>query len=201
VSLAGDPHHAAIAALRAHDPYVIVAGASAGAVEALLDLLPRLGPGLRAPLLVVVHLPRDGYSALPKLFASRCALPVYEAEDKIEATAGSIYFAPSGYHLLIEKDGTLALSSDEPVNLSRPSIDVLFESAAYAFGSRVLGIVLSGANADGAHGLGVIREHGGLGWVQRPDTARVSYMPDAALAGGVDAVLSPVEMAAILSEW
>jgi two-component system, chemotaxis family, protein-glutamate methylesterase/glutaminase len=189
------------AALCAHDPCVIVAGASAGAVEVLLELLPRLPAGLRAPVLIVVHLPRDGQSALPALFAGRCAAPVLEAEDKIEAVPGSIYFAPPGYHLLVERDGRLALSSDELVNLSRPSIDVLFESAAYAFGARVLGIVLSGANSDGARGLALIRTRGGLGWVQQPDTARVPYMPDAALANGADAVLAPAEMARILSEW
>lgn len=190
------------AELRAHDTRVIVIGASAGAVETLLDLLPGLPATLPAPILIVVHVPRDRSSALPALFAARCTAPVLEAEDKIEAVPGSVYFAPSGYHLLIERDGRLALSSDEPVNLSRPSIDVLFESAAYGFGARTLGIVLSGANADGARGLDCIRTRGGVAWVQDPLTAPVAYMPEAALATGrADAVLAPNAMARALVEW
>ena len=188
--------------LHAHAPHIIAVGASAGAVEALLDLLPELPADLPSPVLIVVHVPRDRRSALPELFATRCAARVVEAEDKIDADAGTVYFAPSGYHLLVERDGRLALSSDDPVNLSRPSIDVLFESAAYAFGPRVLGIVLSGANADGARGLACIREHGGLAWVQDPRTARVAFMPEAAIAAAPpDAVLAPSAMARTLVEW
>lgn len=189
-------------ALYTHDPRVLAIGASAGAVEALLELLPGLPAGLPATVLIVVHVPRDRSSALPSLFAPRCALPVLEAEDKIDADAGSVYFAPPGYHLLVERDGSLSLSSDEPVNLSRPSIDVLFESAAYGFGPRALGIVLSGANADGARGLACIREHGGLGWVQDPSTARIAFMPEAAIAAcRPDAVLAPSAMADALARW
>ncbi|MBY0276601.1 chemotaxis protein CheB [Candidatus Binatia bacterium] len=191
-----------IAALKAHDPRVLAIGASAGAVEALLDLLPGLPPGLPATVLVVVHVPRDRRSALPMLFAPRCVLPVLEAEDKIGADPGHVYFAPAGYHLLVERDGTLALSSDDLVNMSRPSIDVLFESVAYGFGPRTLGIVLSGANADGARGLACIRERGGLGWVQDPTTARVALMPEAAIAAAhPDAVLAPAAMADALAQW
>lgn len=189
-------------ALRAHDPRLVAVGASAGAVEALLELLPELPATLPAPVLVVVHVPRDRKSALPALFAARCGVRVAEAEDKIDADAGTVYFAPAGYHLLVERDGRLALSSDELVNLSRPSIDVLFESAAFAFGPRALGIVLSGANADGAHGLALIRQRGGLAWVQDPGTAQVSYMPDAAIAAASpDAVLAPSAMARVLAAW
>lgn len=191
-----------LGALRAHAPRVVAVGASAGAVEALLDLLPELPPDLPAPVLIVVHVPRDRGSALPELFATRCAARVVEAEDKIDADAGTVYFAPSGYHLLVERDGRLALSSDELVNLSRPSIDVLFESAAYAFGPRTLGIVLSGANADGARGLACIRARGGLAWVQDPQTARMAFMPEAAIAAAhPDAVLAPSAMARTLAGW
>lgn len=189
-------------ALRAHVPRVVAVGASAGAVEALLDLLPLLPADLPAPVLVVVHVPRDRSSALPALFAPRCATRVVEAEDKVGAEAGTVYFAPPGYHLLVERNGGLALSSDELVNLSRPSIDVLFESAAYAFGPQALGIVLSGANADGARGLACIREHGGLGWVQDPHTARIAVMPESAIAAAhPDAVLAPGAMGHALAEW
>lgn len=189
-------------ALRAHEPRIVAVGASAGAVEALLDLLPELPASLPAAVVVVVHVPRDRKSTLPALFATRCAVRVAEAEDKIDADAGTVYFAPSGYHLLVERDGRLALSSDELVNLSRPSIDVLFESTAFALGPRALGIVLSGANADGAHGLALIRQRGGLAWVQDPGTAKVSYMPDAAIAAArPDAVLAPSAMARALADW
>lgn len=190
-----------LAALRAHAPEAVVVGASAGAVEALLEILPALPASLPAPLLIVVHVPRDRRSALPDLFAQRCRVPVLEAEDKLPIEPGTVYFAPSGYHLLVERGGVLALSVDDPVNLSRPSIDVLFESASWAFGAHLLGIVLSGANADGAAGLGHIRSRGGLGWAQAPETASVGVMPAAAIAGGVDAVLSPAEMGRTLAEW
>jgi len=191
----------ALAALRARAPEAIVVGASAGAVEALLHILPELPPSLPVPLLVVVHVPRDRSNALPGLFAERCRVPVVEAEDKVPSAKGSVYFAPAGYHLLVERGGTLALSVDDPVHLSRPSIDVLFESASYAYDARLLGILLSGANADGAAGLALIRLRGGLGWAQKPDTARVAVMPAAAIAAGVDAVLSPDEIGRTLAAW
>lgn len=187
--------------LRARAPEAVVVGASAGAVEALLALLPPLPEGLPVPVLVVVHVPSDRRSALPALFAERCRVPVLEAEDKLRSDPGRVYFAPAGYHLLVERGGGLALSVDDPVNLSRPSIDVLFESAAWAYGARLLGIVLSGANADGAAGLAAIRGRGGLGWAQSPATARARAMPAAAIAAGVDAVLTPDEMGRTLAAW
>ena len=192
---------AIIDGLRRHAPTAIVIGASAGAIDALGGILPELPAGLPAALLVVVHVPRDRPSALPELFAQRCALRVCEAEDKIAAAAGTVYFAPPDHHLLVERGGSLALSIDDPVNMSRPSIDVLFESAAYAFGPRVLGIVLSGANADGAAGLAIIRARGGLAWAQSPDSAKVGVMPQAAIAAGADAILPPDEMAHALAQW
>jgi len=191
----------ALDALRARAPEAVVVGASAGAVEALLGVLPALPASLPVPVLVVVHVPRDRQSALPTLFAERCLVPVLEAEDKLQSEPGRVYFAPAGYHLLVERGGGLALSVDDPVNLSRPSIDVLFESAAWAYGARLLGIVLSGANADGADGLACIRARGGLGWAQTPATARATAMPSAAIAAGVDAVLPPEEMGTTLAKW
>lgn len=187
--------------LREHEVAAIVVGSSAGAVEALLAILPELPASLPVPVLIVVHVPRDRPSALPELFARRSAVPVLEAEDKIFAEPGTVYFAPSEYHLLVERGGQLALSMDEPVNLSRPSIDVLFESAAYAYGTNVLGIVLSGANADGTAGLKCIRRHGGLAWVQTAASAKVATMPLAALAAEPHAVLSPGEMVRALATW
>lgn len=192
---------AAVDALVQHRPAMIVAGGSAGGVDALGRLLDDLPAALPAPMAVVVHVPPDRASALPALFGRRSALHVQEAEDKMSAVPGGVYFAPPDYHLLVERDGALALSGDAPVLFSRPSIDVLFESAAHAFGARTLGILLSGASADGAAGLALIRDMGGLTWVQRPDSAQVSVMPEAALARAPHATLEPEAMGRALTAW
>jgi two-component system chemotaxis response regulator CheB len=159
----------------------IVIGASAGGIEALLTLLPALSAGFRTPIVIVVHLPRDRPSLLPSIFLQKCALPVCEAADKEPVRPGTVYFAPADYHLLIDQGPCLALSADEPVNFSRPSIDVLFESAADVYGIRLLGIILTGANEDGAEGLAAVHAAGGFTIVQRPDSAQVKQMVVSAL--------------------
>ncbi len=171
----------------------LVVGASAGAIEALSRILPALPGGFAAPILVVVHLPASGPSLLVELFAPRCALRVREAEDKVRPEPGTIYFAPPDYHVLVEPDGRLSLSVDEPVNFSRPSIDVLFESAAEAYGGGLAGLVLTGANADGARGLAAVRRAGGRAMVQDPAGARAEAMPRAALRSVPDALVLPLE--------
>lgn len=160
----------------------IVVGASAGAVEALSRLLPALPADYPLPLLIVVHIPPDRDNALVALLRQRSRLAVVEAEDKAPIAPGAAYFAPADYHLLVETDRTMALSADELVLYSRPSIDVLFESAAQAYGPALAGVVLTGANEDGARGLAAIAEAGGLALVQDPDEASARTMPDAALA-------------------
>ncbi len=160
----------------------VVIGASAGGVQALSQVLPALPVGFPAPILVVIHVPPRRDNALVDLFAGKCRIPVKEAEDKEPLEPGTIYFAPPDYHLLVETGGTLALSSDEPVNHSRPAIDVLFQSAADAFGTGLAGIVLTGANSDGAEGLRAVCAAGGQGIVQDPASAEVATMPRAALA-------------------
>lgn len=160
----------------------VVIGASAGGVQALSQVLPAMPADFPVPILVVVHIPPRRDNALVDLFAGKCRIRVKEAEDKEPLERGIIYFAPPDYHLLVEAGGTLALSSDEPVNHSRPSIDVLFESAADAFGINLAGIVLTGANSDGAQGLRAICAAGGQGIVQDPVSAEVDTMPRAALA-------------------
>ena len=123
---------------------------------------------------------------------------VKEPEDKESIEPGNVYLASRDYHLLIET-GSFALSTDSPVAYARPSIDVLFESAAYAYRERLLGIVLTGANADGADGLARIRSFGGRAWVQEPDTAVASMMPSSAIErAGADLILSVQDMAAEL---
>lgn len=177
----------------------VVIGGSAGAVEALDVLLPSLQPEFAAAVFVVVHLPRERPSVLAEVFAAKCGVPVEEAEDKAPARPGTVYFAPPDYHLLIEPGPHIALSVDDPVNLSRPSIDVLFESAADVYGRSLLGIILSGGSADGAAGLAAVGGAGGVTVVQEPRTAAVPLMTTAALARcTADCVLPLAEIAALL---
>ncbi len=181
---------------------VVVIGGSAGSIDALGVLLPALPATLRATVVVVVHLPRERPSLLCQIFQPRCALPVREAQDKEPLEPGTIYFAPPDYHLLLDAGPTLALSVDEPVHFSRPSIDVLFETAADACGSRLLAILLSGANADGAQGLVAAQAAGGTTLVQSPASCAVPFMPEAALAVMQPGhLLTPEGMAALLLEW
>ena len=167
--------------MTAERPKAIAIGASAGGVQALLRILPALPAEFPYPILVVVHVPPDRDNALVALFAGKCRLAVKEAEDKEPARPGVIYFAPSDYHLLPERDGSLALSSDEPVNHSRPAIDVLLEAAADAYGPDLTAIILTGANNDGAAGLAAVAAAGGAAIVEDPSTAEVPTMPAAAL--------------------
>ena len=160
----------------------VVIGASAGAVEALNQLLPAVPEAARIPVAVVVHLPPNRPSLLPEVFASRCLARVREPVDKEPMTAGSIWFAPSNYHLLLESDRSFAFSTDLPVNFSRPSIDVFFESASDVFGETLCCVVLTGANDDGALGASAVRRQGGLVIVQDPESAEAKQMPSAAIS-------------------
>jgi two-component system chemotaxis response regulator CheB len=159
----------------------VVVGASAGGVEALSVILPALPDDTRAAVFVVLHLPRDRPSLLVDIFGRKCALNVREAEDKEPVDPGTVYFAPNNYHLLLERGPQLALSVDDLVHHSRPSIDVLFESAADVYRNRLLGILLTGANEDGALGLAAIHGAGGITVVQDPATAHSRQMVAAAL--------------------
>lgn len=160
----------------------IAIGGSAGAVQALLRVLPALPSDFALPVFVVVHVPPDQDHALPALFGAKCRLPVREAVDKEAIVGGTVYFAPADYHLLVEHDRTLALSAEEPVNHSRPSIDPLLQTAADAYGAGLVGVILSGANHDGAEGLAAVERAGGLAIVQDPSDAQVPTMPEAARA-------------------
>lgn len=178
----------------------IVIGTSAGGVEALSVVLPALPATLRASVFVVIHLPRARSSMLVDIFTRRCALPVHEAEDKDVALPGHIYFAPPDYHLLLNRGPQMALSVDDPVHYSRPSIDVLFESAADVYGENLLGIILTGANADGAAGLNAVHRAGGVTVVQRPEDAHSPLMALSALKRTtVDFVLSLDQIAGLLA--
>jgi two-component system chemotaxis response regulator CheB len=159
----------------------IVMGASAGGVDALMTLLPALSESFAVPIFIVLHLPRARPSLLADIFARKCRLTVCEAQDKEFVRPGTVYFAPPDYHLLIDEGPQLSLSTDELVHHSRPSIDVLFESAIDIYGARLLGIVLTGANDDGAEGLAAIHEAGGITIIQQPDSAQAKQMVVSAL--------------------
>lgn len=190
-----------ISALRKGRPELVAIGASAGALEALGALLPPLPVDLPIPVVVVVHVPPDRPNVLSAHFAAISALPVLEVEDKMPLKSGYLYVAPSDYHLLVERELTAALSSDAPVCYSRPSIDVLFESVADACGPHALGILLSGANADGAQGLARMRNVGAMTWVQQPETAAMPVMPRAALELAPHPTLPPDVMGRSLAAW
>jgi two-component system, chemotaxis family, protein-glutamate methylesterase/glutaminase len=177
----------------------IVIGASAGGVEALGLILPSLPVKFRPSLLIVLHLPRERPSLLVEIYEKRCALPIREADDKEPIEPGTVYFAPPDYHMLVERNRQIALSTDEPVHFSRPSVDVLFESAADVYGNRLLGVILTGANDDGAAGLHAIHRAGGVTVVQQPNSAKVPLMVVSALQRNpADFVLSLPEIAELL---
>ncbi|MDH0732870.1 chemotaxis protein CheB [Pseudomonas sichuanensis] len=160
----------------------VVIGASAGGVSALFSVLGALPEDFAIPVLCVLHLPDNRHSQLAEVLQRRLHRPVREACDKARIEAGLIYVAGPRYHLSVEQDLTLSLSQEEPVHFSRPAIDYLFASAADAYGPGLLGILLTGANEDGARGLLQIKQSGGRTVVQDPRDAQVALMPEAALA-------------------
>lgn len=164
-----------------HAVEAVVIGASAGGVHALLTLLSGLPERFFLPIIAVLHLPKERDSRLAVVFQQRLGMAVREAADKETIAPSTLYFAGSGYHLSIETDRTFSLSCEEPVHYSRPSIDVLMESAADAYGANLAGILLTGANFDGAAGLARIKQLGGLTAVQDPAEAQVATMPQAAI--------------------
>ena len=159
----------------------IVIGTSAGGVEALARLLPPIPATLAAAMLIVVHVPRERPSLLTDIFRAKCKLHVEEAVDKAQIKPGCIYFAPPDYHMLVDSGPQIALSVDDVVQYSRPSIDVLFESAADVYGTRLRGVLLTGGNEDGAAGMAYIAQCGGSTIVQEPAEALAPTMPDGAL--------------------
>ena len=160
----------------------VVIGASAGGVEALLTLLADLPANWRLPIVVVMHLPEGRESLLAQVFAKRLRIRVGEAVDKAAIEDGTLYFAPPSYHLSIERERVFSLSCEPPVLWSRPSIDVLMASAADAYREKLAGLLLTGANHDGAKGMLHIHRAGGLTAVQDPADAEVATMPRAAIA-------------------
>ena len=179
----------------------VVIGLSAGGVDLLLELLPALPASFPVPIVVCLHSAIGVTVDLARLLASRSRVTVREAFDKDALKPGCVYLAPGGYHLLIERDRTLSLSMEAPVRYARPSIDVLFDSAAAALRERVLAVVLTGANDDGAEGARRIKAAGGWLIVQDPASAQVPDMPRAAIsAARPDEIFTPQELPALLTK-
>jgi len=178
----------------------IVIGASAGGTSALQKILPALPAAFPLPIIIAQHLHPQQDGAALLYHCEGCTLNIKDANEKEALRPGFVYFAPPNYHLLIENDQTFSLSIDAKVNYTRPSVDVLFESAADAYGAALIGIILSGANHDGAAGLLRIKQRGGLTIVQAPQEAEVNYMPHAAIElVAPDHILPASEMPALLS--
>ena len=171
---------------------VVAIGASWGGLAAVGAVLGGLPASFAAAVVVAQHRDPAGEAGmLAELLGRRTPLPVLDAEDQLELAPGRVVLAPSGYHLLVQ-DGHAELSVDEPVHHSRPSVDVLFESVAVALGPAAIGVVLTGANADGADGLAAIVARGGAALVQDPDEAERAEMPRAALAAVPTATVLPL---------
>jgi two-component system chemotaxis response regulator CheB len=169
---------------------IVAVGASAGGLYALRKLVAALPGDFAMPVAVVQHRSKDS-ELLCELLQECTAMKVFEVVDKEEARPGCVYIAPPDYHMLVD-DGFFSLSTEAPVRFSRPSIDVMFESAADTYGMDAIGVVLTGANADGSRGLRAIVDAGGLGVVQDPATAEVRVMPQAAMRAVPEACVLPM---------
>lgn len=177
----------------------VAIGVSTGGVQALKTLLGRLPADFPLPVLVVQHISPDAGNGMAKLLDDLCSIRVKEADEHDLILPATVYLAPPNYHLLVEKAGTLALSADPHVSYARPSVDVLFESAAAVFGSGLIGVILTGANHDGGRGAHAVKRRGGIVVVQDPADAEARQMPEAALAATeADHVVALDGMAALL---
>jgi two-component system chemotaxis response regulator CheB len=179
---------------------LIIVGGSSGSLEALLNLLPKLHKKFTIPIIIVLHRSGQSDTGLTELLSAKTYLQLKEADEKELLQPGWIYLAPPDYHLLLEEDGSVSLDASQKVNYSRPSIDVSFISAAAVYMEGLTGVLLSGANADGALGMQAISQFGGRNIVQDPAEAAVSYMPEQAilLCGNAD-VMGVAKIAALLN--
>ncbi|PRY52426.1 CheB methylesterase [Arcticibacter pallidicorallinus] len=180
---------------------ILVIAGSAGSLDVILKMLPRLDVEVNFPIIVVLHRKASYDSSLADLLATRTTIPVVEAEEKDQLRKGVVYLAPADYHLLIESDRSLSLDYSEKIQYSRPCIDVTLENVAEVYKDRAAAILLSGANSDGAKGLKRIKQAGGITAVQNPATAEVSFMPNQALqTAKIDYVLEVDEIAYFINK-
>lgn len=183
------------------DYKAVVIGTSAGGMEALGLILAKLPSHFPVPILIVQHLSPDSDGYMARRFDELYSLRVKEADEKEKVLAGTVYIAPANYHLLVEADESLSLTVDKKVNYARPSVDVLFESAADTYGDKLIGVILTGANSDGSNGLKKVKEKGGIAMVEDPHTAATSSMPKAAIKKSViDYILTVNKIAEKLME-
>ena len=179
----------------------VVIGASAGGMHAIQTVLEKLPETFTPPICIVQHLHKSQDSSLAALYNKHSALPVQEAHDKCKLSPSTVYLAPADYHLQVEPNRSLSLSLDQKVNFSRPSIDVLFESAAHVYGPQLIGIILTGANHDGALGLKTIKSYSGTTVVQNPETAAFQEMPRSAIAAApIDHILELEQIGSFLTD-
>ncbi|SNS70158.1 CheB methylesterase [Belliella buryatensis] len=170
---------------------IILIGSSAGGLQAIMQILPELSKEYPIPIILVQHRAKEPKDLLEEVLQHKTKLKVKQADEKEKILPGHIYVAPPDYHLLIEQNETFSLSSDEPVQYSRPSIDVLFESAASVYGASLLAIILTGANQDGTQGLKAIKSKNGYTISQNPKEATFQLMPESAIASNtIDKVLN-----------
>lgn len=169
----------------------IVIGGSSGLIPELVALFSSLPWSFPLPIVVAAHIHRSNDGNLVRFYRDRASIQVKEAEDKEQIQSNTIYFAPPDYHLLIEPDESFTLNMDDKVCFARPSIDVLFQSAGFAFGENLIGVLMSGANYDGAKGICEIKRYGGVTVAQNPDVAEYPVMPQAAIdTGNVDKIMT-----------
>jgi two-component system, chemotaxis family, protein-glutamate methylesterase/glutaminase len=179
---------------------LIIIGGSAGSFQVVNQMLAKLPQDFKIPIVLVLHRLKHIRHGFVEALSQRSVLPVLEPDDKTIIKPGTVYLAPANYHLFIEVNGRFALSTEEPVNHSRPAIDLSFKTAAYCFREKIIGIILSGANKDGADGLKAIKKAGGLAIVQDPLEAQIPVMPASAIerTGQVDHVLKSDDIISFL---
>ena len=182
-------------------PHLIVIGGSSGSLDAILTLLPLLKKDFCIPVVMVLHRSSNADNGLTELLAGKTHLQVKEADEKEALLPGWIYIAPPDYHLLVEANGSVSLDASEKVHYSRPSIDVTFTSAAAAYGSSLTAVLLSGANADGAQAMAIVKQCGGRNIVQDPEDAMVGFMPgQAILLSAIDNIVPATQIAGLLNQ-
>jgi two-component system chemotaxis response regulator CheB len=180
--------------------HIILIGGSAGSLDVLFEVIPGLRSDFAYPIIIVIHRKASQDDTLTDLLMLKTSLCIKEVEDKDPILPGCIYIAPGDYHLLFEKDGSLALDASEKVAWSRPSIDVAFQSAALCYGNSAIAILLSGANTDGTEGLKAVKASGGHTIAQLPSDAAVAYMPQHAIdAQAANQVLASEDILAYLN--
>jgi two-component system, chemotaxis family, protein-glutamate methylesterase/glutaminase len=173
----------------------VVIGASAGGLKVLSSILAALPSAYPLPVIIIQHRLKDERTLLEEVLQARCTIRIRQAEEKEQIRPGQVYIGPSDYHLLVEGDRSFSLSCDAYHHFSRPSIDVLFETAAEAYKDNLAGIILTGASKDGAAGIRTIRDHGGVTIAQNPMSAEYPVMPEAAIGtGSVQYVFTPWEI-------